>query len=156
MSFVPYLFTPPTHGSSPSPAMRNVGGYSCLSHSSRAAWKSQKNIVFAIKTTTASGIAKTTQDQKLSVSYESSKGGPKMFEELSEWEVVGCGNYGPLEDWMVETDFGIEDTSGETIMLSLVQIFNIGDVISISYMTFHQVIFVQARYLIQSIKNIET
>jgi len=119
MAFVPYVFTPPTHGASPSPPMRSIGGYAYLSHTSRAGWKSQKNIIFSCETTTESGTARSAKDQKLSVSYESSEGGSKTIEELTGWEFVGGGRYGPLESWMVETDFGIEDTSGKTIMLFL-------------------------------------
>jgi hypothetical protein len=115
MPFIPYLFAPPTHGASPSPAITSTYGYSYLSHTSRAFWKSQKNILFARKTTTASGIARSNKDQILDLSYESSKGGPRTKEEPVEWEVIGQGKYGPLEDWMVGTEYGIEDTSGETL-----------------------------------------
>lgn len=33
----------------------------------------------------------------------------------SKWEVLAERRYGALEDWMIETEYGIEDSSGKRI-----------------------------------------
>jgi hypothetical protein len=74
------------------------------------------------RTTTASGIARSNQDKKLELSYESSEGGPRVKEQPTDWEVVGQGRYGPVADWMIEAEGGwLEDSSGEYTVLFLVE-----------------------------------
>lgn len=106
----------PSHGSEPSPPVHYTATHWALSHTSRAGWKTQRNALFKFTIVPSSGTANSSLDQTLEISYAAKSGSSRETEMVgSKWEVLAERRYGALEDWMIETEYGIEDSSGKRI-----------------------------------------
>jgi hypothetical protein len=80
-----------------------------LSHSTRAQWKSSRNVQLRLDPASKSEIEWSWQ------SLGSNKVKRSKISENDAnqgWDVLGAGKEGNLESWMIKTSYGIEDSSG--------------------------------------------
>jgi hypothetical protein len=76
-----------------------------VQYSSRKLWHGKRNV-----------HANFTASDSLDYTYQEKWGFRIKAYEETDWKVVGNGKDGKLESWMTETEFGIEDTSGEIFL----------------------------------------
>ena len=74
-----------------------------MQHSSRQLWHGRRNVHTEF---TAEGSLNYTYQERETLEIKAHKD--------TDWRVVVDGKDGHLQSWMIETEFGIEDSSGET------------------------------------------
>jgi hypothetical protein len=81
-----------------------------VSHSTHEQWKSARNVQLRLGPTSESEIKWSWQMLSSPKVKRSKTGGSDVIK--GGWEVLGAGKEGNLESWMIETAYGIEDSSG--------------------------------------------
>ncbi|OCL11028.1 hypothetical protein AOQ84DRAFT_387134 [Glonium stellatum] len=110
----------PTELSTTAPQAHISGHKWHLAHSSRTLWTSRRNVELLIKSGQQSMSGSGSARSELWWSWQELESDEvkkltKYPEEdtADDWEVLGEGKEGGLERWMIETEYGIEDGSGE-------------------------------------------
>jgi hypothetical protein len=90
-----------------------------ISHSTSAEWIAVRNVQMRLKSPETLDTATSTLRPKIEWSWQA-LGSDQVKRSLvdgdgdhAHWDVLGRGKEGNLESWMIETEWGIEDSSGE-------------------------------------------